>query len=167
MTCHQWSPYGDIRYVDFGGAEHVEFNFYNGSRLDTIILGENTIDAVLWGWSSRMIHLYVENPETIITFKNDAGYNNYIIHGLSGSTAEQFANDHGISFVSLNQSTQQQINISIDGPAYVNETIPQQMNLYDMLKFSLNVPDGYMVYSVIVNGKPDINSNRQYYYCVS
>ena len=71
--------YGKTRLIDFGNAKNVDLSFYNGSRLEAIILGENTQDAIFWGWSSKMINLYVKNSTTEITLKNNQGYSNYII----------------------------------------------------------------------------------------
>ena len=158
--------YSRIRYVDFGGAKNVYFNFYSSSRLQTMILGENTETAEFWGTSEHMIHLFVYSLTTEIVFKNEVGYNNYIIHGLEGSTAESFADSHSIPFISLTQTTTYKVNISVDGPAQIVGYAPEDVLAYDIIHFSLNVSEEYMVYSVKVNGQVDENINRHYYYCV-
>ncbi|MDD4000999.1 MAG: leucine-rich repeat domain-containing protein, partial [Bacilli bacterium] len=161
------SEYKETRYIDFGNVEDVVFNFYNGSRLEAIVLGENTKTVSLNGHSVKMIHLYVPNSITEINIVNDYEYDNYVIHGLGGSSAEAYAIDKGIPFMRLDQTESFEVTVNIDGFAKVNEAIPSTMTKGDFLKFSVDVLEGYMIYSVKVNGYPDINANRHFYYCVT
>ena len=157
-----------LRYLDFNRVRDVHLILLNSPNLEYLVIGEEAETFNIHGaLMNNDLHIYIHSEE--LEFQT-LGFQTHNQHRVifytdypSQLEAKLETADFDYEIRALSSETEFDVSIHIEGPATMNESVPNTVQQYELLQFTLDVEEGYMVYSVKVNGNLVPNFNRQYF----